>query len=138
MTSTAIQVNVKAPSFILMTAGLKTHANKTILHKGKKKSIKSCYINKMLKILMLWSSSCLSIKQQIMSKRSQKKINNMRLLNLYLMHLQFHQKRANAESSWGKETVAKPTEISRYPKKASRSGIFAPADASKQLEVLKQ
>lgn len=66
-------MNVKAPSFILMTAGLKTHANKTILHKGKKKSIKSCYINKMLKILMLWSSSCLSIKQQIMSKRSQKK-----------------------------------------------------------------
>lgn len=36
LTPTAIQVNVKAPSFILMTAGLKTHANKTILHKGKK------------------------------------------------------------------------------------------------------
>lgn len=69
--------------------------------------------------------------------KSEKRINNMRVLNFYLMHLQFHQKSANAESSWGRETVAKPIEISRYPKKTSFSGIFTQAAASKQLEVLK-
>lgn len=55
-------MNVKAPSFILMTAGLKTLANRTILYKEKKNQ--SHLINKTLKIMMLWSSPCLNIKEE--------------------------------------------------------------------------
>lgn len=56
-------MNVKAPSFILMTAGLKTLANRTILYKEKKIN-QSHLINKTLKIMMLWSSPCLNIKEE--------------------------------------------------------------------------